>query len=597
MSLLQLSAVGLLAAHIGVSAYSLESIDHVVLFMQENRAFDHYYGTMAGVRGFADPNAQVNPNGNTVFYQEVPSSLSNVTDELLPWYLNWKGGNWTEATQCIVAGDNGWVANHGALNFGLNNQWPRNNTPYSWGYFKREDIPVQFGIADAYTVADMYQESVIGATMPNRAVWASGNNHLDGNLFIDNMWSPGCDATGFNCFPLTWKTIADYYQESNVTWQVWQNVDNWEDNPFSWFEQFIDAANGSAYQIRGNSNTGLDKFFEAAAEGTLPQVSFIISDQELTEHPPYMPKDGGWIQQQIFNAVVKSPKYNSTVLMLSYDESGGWGDHVVPYTSPEGTEGEWILDPYDTGFGPYTRGGHVFTENADHNSQILFVEKWLAAKGHNVTTEQMPEWRRNHMSDLTKAFDFMNPDFSIPELEQATYPLADANALWSGSAYCEAKYGDALPPVPYGLQNATEALATEQGYKKVRGQLTEGRWLTFELNGYALSNPGNTSSIVAGPSTPEHEEKSQRWVLQQLSPGGNVFHMYSALDGKYISAGMQLATNGTAAQNITLTDMGNGQGYTFIQENGLYASVAANGTVGSTDVVSGFQVFSVTYAS
>jgi phospholipase C len=96
----------------------------------------------------------------------------------------------------------------------------------------------------------------------------------------------GCDGPGFNCYPLTWKTTAEYYQEANVTWQVWQNVDNWEDNPFSWFEQFINAPNGSAYQIRGNSNTGLDAFFRAAHEGTLPQVSFIVSDQELTEVCP-----------------------------------------------------------------------------------------------------------------------------------------------------------------------------------------------------------------------------------------------------------------------------------------------------------------------
>jgi len=72
-------------------------------------------------------------------------------------------------------------------------------------------------------------------------------------------------------------------EEQKVTWQVWQNVDNWEDNPFSWFSQFMDAANGSLYQTRGNSNQGLDKFFEAAHYGTLPQVSYIISDQELAE--------------------------------------------------------------------------------------------------------------------------------------------------------------------------------------------------------------------------------------------------------------------------------------------------------------------------
>jgi len=62
-----------------------------------------------------------------------------------------------------------------------------------------------------------------------------------------------------------------------------QNVDNWEDDPFSWFEQFIDTAYGSPLQTRGNSNQGLDKFFEAAHYGTPPQFSYIISDQELTE--------------------------------------------------------------------------------------------------------------------------------------------------------------------------------------------------------------------------------------------------------------------------------------------------------------------------
>ncbi len=68
-----------------------------------------------------------------------------------------------------------------------------------------------------------------------------------------------------------------------MTWQVYQNTDNWDDNPFGWFSQYINAPNGSDFQIRGNSNSGLDAFYEAAREGRLPQVSYIISDQELTE--------------------------------------------------------------------------------------------------------------------------------------------------------------------------------------------------------------------------------------------------------------------------------------------------------------------------
>lgn len=64
---------------------------------------------------------------------------------------------------------------------------------------------------------------------------------------------------------------------------------------------------------------GLDSFYEAAANGTLPEVSFVIGPTELSEHPPYMPKDGAWLQKQVVDAVVKGPKYNSTMLIISYD--------------------------------------------------------------------------------------------------------------------------------------------------------------------------------------------------------------------------------------------------------------------------------------
>lgn len=85
------------------------------------------------------------------------STLTNKTDTLLPFYLNYLGGNWSEATQCLIAGNNGWDSNHGALNADRNNKWALANTPWSWGYFKRADLPVHFAIAEGWTVGDMYQ--------------------------------------------------------------------------------------------------------------------------------------------------------------------------------------------------------------------------------------------------------------------------------------------------------------------------------------------------------------------------------------------------------------------------------------------------------
>jgi phospholipase C len=83
--------------------------------------------------------------------------MSTATKTLLPWYLGYQGGDSNEAIQCMAAGDNGYHDNQAALNYGLNNHWARNNTPWSWGYYKREDIPVQFAIAEGWTSGDMYQ--------------------------------------------------------------------------------------------------------------------------------------------------------------------------------------------------------------------------------------------------------------------------------------------------------------------------------------------------------------------------------------------------------------------------------------------------------
>ena len=96
---------------------------------------------------------------DSLLSRNVDSTLSNDTKSLLPWYLGYKGGNWTDAIQCLEAGDNGWDGNQAALNHGLNNHWAVDNTPWSWGYYKKEDIPVQFAIAEGWTSGDMYQVS------------------------------------------------------------------------------------------------------------------------------------------------------------------------------------------------------------------------------------------------------------------------------------------------------------------------------------------------------------------------------------------------------------------------------------------------------
>lgn len=190
---------------------------------------------MAGVRGFNDPNVQINPDGLPVWYQsvcfgvflrscadkyfrQVDPDMSNATTTLLPWYLGYKGGNTTDAIQCMAAGDNGYEDSHASLNGGLNNHWARNNTPWSWGYFKRDDIPVHYAIAEGWTTGDMYQvcfcyhtvkamsntlqESQVTSTNPNRVTLVSGSVNVpggpqkpdQGGVYIDNNVTTGTSA-------------------------------------------------------------------------------------------------------------------------------------------------------------------------------------------------------------------------------------------------------------------------------------------------------------------------------------------------------------------------------------------------------------------
>ncbi|KZO90253.1 phosphoesterase-domain-containing protein [Calocera viscosa TUFC12733] len=193
---------------------SLGDIDHVVLFMQENRAFDHYFGSLYGVRGFADPNVQINLDGRSTFFNQVNASLSNATDYLLPWYINAQGGEFLNGTQCMGAGSNGFGSNHAALGNGSNDLWALLNTPQSLAYFKRQDLPIQYAITDAWTVGDVYQQGFVASTNPNRVLWQSGSVNIPGGNVnstqgpvLDNNVTPGCSTLSLENY-LTRKNVA-----------------------------------------------------------------------------------------------------------------------------------------------------------------------------------------------------------------------------------------------------------------------------------------------------------------------------------------------------------------------------------------------------
>ena len=217
------------------------------------------------------------------------------------------------------------------------------------------------------------------------------------------------------------------------------------------------------------------------------------------------------------------------------------------------------------------------------------------------------------MSNLVSAFDFDHPDFSLPSVASSPAPLRDLSkgdpkdgqlgALsgnYIGAATCLATYSQQQPPVPYGPDNANAIVSnlTEEGFKQVRGALTEGRYLTFEHNGWALAN--NKGSLSTSKATAQHDDIKQRWVLhQQGVADSNVFKISSAVDGTYVAASLALTKNAANAQTFTLTFLGNGKGYSVGLGAGNAIGMVQQGQAKlvASSQASGFQIFSVTYHS
>jgi len=211
----------------------------------------------------------------------------------------------------------------------------------------------------------------------------------------------------------------------------------------------------------------------------------------------------------------------------------------------------------------------------------------------------MVPWRRAHMSDLVNAFDFDNPDYSVPTLPNAPAPHKDASGNYDGAAYCEGLYAVTRPTVPYNNQISPEKVSSlsEQGFKAMRGALTEGRYIVFELNGWALTNAGKPATdFTASKATSGHEDISQRWVVHQQDDDEAQFIISSAKDGRYIGSHTGLIDSSSGAQKYTISFQA-GKGYALQKENGKFVTVDAKGGVQIAGTASYFQAFSVTYSN
>ena len=278
-------------------------------------------------------------------------------------------------------------------------------------------------------------------------------------------------------------TYPELLQAAGIDWQVYTNdqvgdsgsypdyfLGDYGDNPL-WFYQQYNSSNSRAGGTSQLASRGavtpwqtaagapalskthaayvLSSFIKAVKSSTLPRVSWIVAPAGYCEHPSYTPDYGAHYVNTVLQALFSNPAlWQNTALFITYDEHDGFFDHQLPPFAEPGVTDEYISGlPIGPGTrvpmlicSPWTRGGYVNSNVYDHTSMLRFLAAWTGVKPVNVTP-----WRESVTGDLTAAFDFRHPDFSIP----ANIPTLDQTwaltQLTGGSTAPPAEGDQAMP--------------------------------------------------------------------------------------------------------------------------------------------------------
>ncbi|MBF6274508.1 phospholipase [Nocardia sp. 852002-20019_SCH5090214] len=444
----------------------LGDIEHFVLLMQENRSFDHYFGTLSGVRGFDDPSPAWKQ------YGYAPGVGPTADGFIVPFRLDTTRGATLDG-ECINDPDHSWAGMHEAWNGGRNDRWmPMSvagvgaaNGPAAMGYYTRADIPVHHELADAFTLCDHYHCSVLGPTDPNRLYWISATIDPDGLAGGPMVETPTLIPQNV----YSWRTYPENLSEAGVDWKIYNNRDVGPissvilDGMMGCFTQAADP--NSELAKRGKAPVYPQDFAADVAADRLPSVSWVIPPLFNCEHPALPPALGAVGIMQVLDILTSNPKvWEKTALIVSYDENGGFFDHVTPPTPPPGTPGEYltvdlgrvpaakgVAGPIGLGYrvpcfviSPYSRGGLVASQTFDHTSQLRLLERRFGVEVPNVTA-----WRRSVTGDMTSAFDFGSTPDSVPPRISDPKPKSDAALAQCGPNIALGTEGKGIPyPVP-----------------------------------------------------------------------------------------------------------------------------------------------------
>ena len=323
------------AARARRAARRSQPIQHVIVSCQENRSLDHYFGYAPWIGPYGPPPGYSQPDGQGG--SVAPFEFTSLSTPDIP---------------------HSWTAVHKQWDNGAMDGFYTTDGLNGMGYYTAAELPFYYSLHDEFTLCVNYFCSLLGPTWPNRFYFAAGTS---GGITTNGIW-------GYGVFD--YPIILDLLDAAGITWKVynlgWDSVHYGNtDNVFVFWKRY-------AKDNRTRGSKG--QYLNDLQRGELPQVSWLIPSyaRGWDEHPPADVSVGMALQQEVITALRQSSAWQSSAFFLTYDEHGGYFDHVTP--PPLDAYGAGVRVPMWV-ISPHAKKAHLEPTAYEHTSTLKFIER------------------------------------------------------------------------------------------------------------------------------------------------------------------------------------------------------------------------------